>query len=225
MTTNDVSISINVVSEVADKSGQRKESRDYLKIRIGLNNRILIETAAQIADELGLAAVTLTEVSDRLGVRKPSLYNHVKGLPDLRKGLAVFGSSQLRARIGEAAVGKARQDAIRAIAAEYRLFAHERPGLYQAIVAWSDREDPAVKAATKELMEVFYAVLRGYRLQDEALVHAVRGLRSVMHGFVALEASGWFAQPAERDISYQQLLDTFVRGLEGLAGEEQGKDT
>lgn len=186
-----------------------------MKIRIGLNKQLLIETAARIADELGLAAVTLTEVSGRLGVRKPSLYNHVKGLPDLRKGVAVFGCNQLKVRLGEVAVGKAKQEAVRAIAGEYRRFAHERPGLYQAIVTWSDREDLAVKAAIQELMDVFYAVLGGYSLQDEALVHAVRGLRSVMHGFVALEASGWFAQSAEREISYRQLLDTFILGLEG----------
>ncbi|HEY3425346.1 MAG TPA: WHG domain-containing protein [Negativicutes bacterium] len=186
-------------------------------MRMKLNNQIVIESAAKIADTEGLDNVTLTAIAEVLGIRKPSLYNHVKGLPDLRRGLAIFGSNQLKARLTGAAVGKAKQDAIRAIAAAYRTFAHERPGLYQAIVAsgayWEDQKG---KVATKELMEVLYMVIRPYNLHDSDLIHAVRGLRSVMHGFVALEASGWFNQPVSRDESYAQLVDTFIRGIEVL---------
>ncbi len=186
-------------------------------MRMKLNNQIVIESAAKIADTEGLDNVTLTAIAEVLGIRKPSLYNHVKGLPDLRRGLAIFGSNQLKARLTGAAVGKAKQDAIRAIAVAYRTFAHERPGLYQAIVAsgayWEDQKG---KVATKELMEVLYMVIRPYNLHDSDLIHAVRGLRSVMHGFVALEASGWFNQPVSRDESYAQLVDTFIRGIEVL---------
>ncbi|HEY3423331.1 MAG TPA: WHG domain-containing protein [Negativicutes bacterium] len=186
-------------------------------MRMKLNNQIVIESAAKIADTEGLDNVTLTAIAEVLGIRKPSLYNHVKGLPDLRRGLAIFGSNQLKARLTDAAVGKAKQDAIRSIAAAYRTFAHQRPGLYQAIVAsgayWEDQKG---KAATKELMEVLYMVIRPYNLHDSDLIHAVRGLRSVMHGFVALEASGWFNQPVNRDESYAQLVDTFIRGIEVL---------
>ncbi|CUH95944.1 hypothetical protein P22_2032 [Propionispora sp. 2/2-37] len=187
--------------------------------RAGLSYQVLIETAANIADQSGLDNVTLTAIAEALGVRKPSLYNHIQGLPDLRRGLAVFGSRELKARISGAAIGKAGRDAIHAVAAAYRNFAHERPGLYQGIVSRAYRDDQLVKVATQELMAVLYAVLQPYHLPEHELIHAVRGLRSIMHGFVALEAGGWFAQPADREKSFMQLVDTFIRGLEVVADE------
>lgn len=183
--------------------------------RVGLTNQLIIETAANIADTEGLDSVTLTAVAQRLGVQKPSLYNHIKGLTDLRRGLTLFGTNQLRIRIMEAAMGQARADAILAISAAYRTFAHERPGLYQAtLLSWDHQDNPQVQAAIKELMEVLKKVLGAYRLQNNDLVHAQRGLRSLMHGFVTLEASGWFTQPVARDESYLQLVNIFIRGIE-----------
>lgn len=187
-----------------------------MSTRAGLSYQVLIETAANIADESGLENVTLTAVAESLGVRKPSLYNYIQGLADLHRGLAFFGSCELKARISSAAVGKARRDAIQAVAAAYRDFAHERPGLYQGIVSRAYRDDRMLKTATQELMAVLYAILQPYHLPDHELIHAVRGLRSIMHGFVALEAGGWFAQPADREESFMQLVDTFIRGLEVL---------
>lgn len=188
-----------------------------MSTRAGLNTQILIETAAKIADEDGLDNVTLAAIATVLGVKKPSLYNHVKGWPDLRCGLTIFGTNQLKARIMAAATGRAKQDAILAIAGAYRIFAHERPGLYQAtVIAREHRDDPKVKAAISELMEVLKTVLRAYHLRDSDLTHAVRGFRSIMHGFVTLEASGWFMQPVDRDESYAQLVNAFIRGIEIL---------
>lgn len=47
--------------------------------RIGLTLPKIVETAAEIADTNGIQEVTLASVAQRLGIRSPSLYNHVKG--------------------------------------------------------------------------------------------------------------------------------------------------
>lgn len=177
---------------------------------------MIIEAAAEIADRSGLEDITLTLVAEHLGVRKPSLYNHINGLPELRRGLAIWGTEQLKNSMGAAAIGKAKKDAVMAIAVAYREFAHRRPGLYRAIVATPDRGDPAMGKATKSLMAVIAAVIEPYNFSGHDTRHAVRGLRSIMHGFVALEAAGWFAAPVDRDESYTQLIKTFIRGIESL---------
>lgn len=170
--------------------------------------------AAELADLNGLDKVTLTAVANRLGVRKPSLYNHINGLPELRSQLAILGTNQLQSKISEAAIGKAKHDAITAIADAYRLFAQQRPGLYRAIVSSPDRNNLELKAAIHNMMAIISTVLEPYNLVASDSTHAVRGLRSLMHGFASLEAVGWFAAPINREESYRRLVDIFIRGIE-----------
>lgn len=179
-----------------------------------LDRQIIVAAAAEIADWNGLDNVTLTAVANRLGVRKPSLYNHINGLPELRGQLAIWGTNQLQSKISEAAIGKAKNDAITAIADAYRLFSQQRPGLYKAIVSSPDRNNLELKAAIQNMMAVISTVLEPYNLIASDNTHAVRGLRSLMHGFASLEASGWFAAPIDREESYHRLISTFIRGIE-----------
>jgi len=185
-----------------------------MSIRIRLDRQTIVAAAAEIADSTGSDNVTLAAVADRLGVRKPSLYNHINGLPELRAQLAIWGINQLRAKISEAAIGKAKDVAILAIANAYRSFAHQCPGLYRAILTSPDRDNTELGVATHGLMAVISKVLEPYELTASESIHAVRGLRSLMHGFVSLEAAGWFAMPVDREESYWRLVDTFIRGIE-----------
>jgi AcrR family transcriptional regulator len=183
-----------------------------LSNHIKLTRLIIVEVAAEIADSNGLDNVTLSAVSNRLGVRKPSLYNHIDGLPELRAQLAIWGTNQLKLKISEAAIGKAKHEAIFAIAATYRSFAHQRPGLYRAILSSPDRNNLELKTAIQSLMSIIKTVLEPYNLVDST--HAVRCFRSLMHGFVSLEAEGWFVAPADREESYRFMIATFVNGIE-----------
>jgi AcrR family transcriptional regulator len=187
-------------------------------MRLKLNIQRIIETAAAIADEKGFDAVTLTTIAESFGIKKPSLYNHIESLDALRCELVIFASMQLKEKLAAAAIGKSKKDAIFEIAIVYRQFAHDHPGQYQSIMssAWIYKESPRFKTATKELMSVLRTVLSHYDLHDDDLTHAVRGLRSIMHGFVSLEASGWFTKPAGREDSYLQLIHTFISGVEIL---------
>jgi AcrR family transcriptional regulator len=179
-----------------------------------LDRQIIVEAAAKIADASGLDHVTLTAIADHVGVRKPSLYNHINGLPELKGQLAIWGTNQLCEKISDAAIGKAKQDAIAAIANAYRLFAEERPGLYRAIVSSPDRDNLDLKVAIQKMMAVIAMVLEPYNLSDSDKTHAIRGLRSLMHGFASLQQAGWFAAPVDRDESYQRLIDIFIRGIQ-----------
>lgn len=187
----------------------------FLCTRVKLDSQTIVAAAAEIADLNGLDNVTLTAVANQLGVRKPSLYNHINGLPELKGQLAIWGTDQLRAKISDAAIGKARHDAIEAIAKAYRLFAKERPGLYKAIVSSPDRDNLELKAAIQKMMAVISMVLEPYNLSDSDKTHAIRGLRSLMHGFASLEEVGWFvAAPIDREESYQRLINIFIGGIE-----------
>lgn len=182
--------------------------------RPGLDEAAVLRAAAELVDAEGLEALSLARLAEKLGVRTPSLYNHVAGLEGVRRGLAVRGVRELTARIARAAVGKSGEEALFAVADAYRAFAKEHPGLYAAgLLRAAGPDEPELVAASDELLEIVGAVLSPYALQGDSLVHALRGFRSLAHGFVSLELTGGFGIPVDLDASYQYLVRLLLCGL------------
>lgn len=189
--------------------------------RPGLDRAAVVRAAAALLDERsgtgndGAARrdVTLAEIAVRLGVRTPSLYNHIDGQQELRRELALFGLAELRAHLAEAAIGKAGDDALDAIAHAYRAFAKERPGLYRALQRAPAPGDEEHEVASDAVLAVLRIVLEPYGLSPQEQIHTIRALRSLAHGFVSLELAGGFGLPVDLDESYRRLLDLFLLGL------------
>jgi AcrR family transcriptional regulator len=181
--------------------------------RAGLDAATVVRTAAGLADEMGFEHVTLAAVAARLGVRIPSLYNHVNGLPGLRRELALYGIRELNKRLQRAAIGKESDRAIESMLNAYRSFAMERPGLYQATLHAPDPQDQEIKKASQDIIDTVLAVLESFQLEYEDALHVVRAFRSIAHGFVSLEAAGGFGLSLDADESYRRLISVFLRGL------------
>jgi hypothetical protein len=56
--------------------------------------------------------------------------------------------------------------------------------------------------------------MASFGLQGEDALHAVRALRSLVHGFTTLEVSGGFGMPLDLDESFRRLVDLFIAGLQ-----------
>lgn len=81
----------------------------------GLTTGRAVEEAGKVADDCGLANLTLTALASRLGVRKPSLYEHVAGLAALQRLVSARADAELAGVLARAATGKAREEAVAAI--------------------------------------------------------------------------------------------------------------
>jgi len=181
--------------------------------RAGLDPDAVVTAAAALADSHGLESLTLSRLAERLGVRPPSLYAHVAGLEDVRGRLAARGARELAGRLQAAAAGRARGDALAAVAEAYAAYAREHPGTYAALQRAPAADDEQGAAAAAQLLEVVTAVLRGYGLEDDDAVHAVRILRAALHGFVSLEAAGGFEMPVDLDETFARLVALLDAGL------------
>ena len=51
--------------------------------RTGLSKEEIVEKAAELANEKGLSYLSVTTLSEYLGIKKPSLYNHMKTIEDM----------------------------------------------------------------------------------------------------------------------------------------------
>jgi AcrR family transcriptional regulator len=179
--------------------------------RVGLDSEAVVAAAAALADEEGLERLTLARLAGALGIRTPSLYAHVEGLADLRGRLGARGARELASELQMAAAGRSGADALRAVAVAYRAYAHAHPGSYAAMQAVSDREEN--RAAGAALVALLLAVLDGYGLDGDDAIHAVRAVRSALHGFVALEREGGFGIPLALDDSFATLVQMIDAGL------------
>jgi AcrR family transcriptional regulator len=187
--------------------------------RAGLSAGVVVAEAARIADEVGLEKLTLAMVAKRFGVALPSLYKHVSGLDSLLQKVSAAATAELADAVVAAAAGRARGDALRAVAAAYRGYGHRHPGRYLATQRVPDTADPGHVAAGEKAVGAFYAILRGYGVEGDDLVDATRAVRSALHGFVVLDNGGGFGLPRDVDRSFDRLVTLLDQGLQNLVAD------
>lgn len=182
--------------------------------KLGLTLEDVVTTAATIADRDGLEAASLRAVADELGIKTPSLYNHVNGLAGLRRELALYGARHLRDVVA-AAMGEGNPiEMVRRSVHAYRRFALKHQGLYQAMLpAPRPGEDDEVYRAMAEPVAVLTATLVDAGVDEGETVHVIRALRSVVHGFIDLEMKDGFGMPVEVDVSFEKAIEVILSGV------------
>jgi len=182
--------------------------------RAGLTTAAVTDAGAALADETGLTQLSMGAVADRLCVKTPSLYKHVSGLADLLHRIAVLATTELGDAIRDATQGRAGSDALAAAADAMRRYVTDHPGRYAATVGAQPigPGDPLAAAGERSL-SAFAAVLHGYRLGPDQEVHALRALRSMLHGFISLEVAGGFQYATDVSASFTWMTELLDQGL------------
>lgn len=182
--------------------------------RAGLIPATVTEAAANLADEISPAQLNMSVVATRLGVKAPSLYKHVENLADLTHRIAILGATELGDALRDAMQGLAGGDALVAAAQAVRTYVKEHPGRYAATTgATPSGPDDPLAVALERTLASFAAVLRGYDLDPDQQIHAIRMLRSILHGFATLETSNGFQMNTDVNDSFTWTVAFIDRGL------------
>lgn len=182
--------------------------------KIALDKKTIVMAAAQLANEQGSDQVTLALLAKKLNIKPPSLYNHFDGLPGIKRELALFSLEKLYNGLEAEALEKSPgEESVLAITDAYLSFARENPGLYEFALSAPDPSDEKVNHAGERIVRLVISKIQPFSLSDEGAIHAVRGLRSLMHGFASLEQKGGFGMPLDLDESYRLAVKTFLRGM------------
>ncbi|MGW0571406.1 TetR-like C-terminal domain-containing protein [Streptomyces tauricus] len=188
--------------------------------RAGLTTERVVAAAADLADEVGFEHISLSALARRFGVKDASLYSHVKNLHDLRTRVAFLAGGEMIDRIADAVAGRAGKDALAAFADAYRAYALEHPGRYASTQIRIDQSLAATSPAFARTAEVTHGMLRAYGLEEPDLTDAVRLLRSTLHGYCALEATGAFGASRDVRTSWNRAVDALHVALEHWPREE-----
>ena len=178
--------------------------------RKGINRQQVVEAAASLADEVGLENLTLSILADRLGVRSPSLYNHVEGLTGLRRELSLLAANTIAELSSQAAKRRKGKSALIAVGDALRKLASSRPGLYACLVRAPAPGDTELAEAYRRGLEPLFAILSELSCDGEAAIHAIRALRSAVHGFASLEAAGGFGLNTDLEKSFHWMIGRLV---------------
>lgn len=173
----------------------------------------VIQAASEIADSEGLSKVTLKVVAEKLGIRTPSLYNHVAGLDDLLREVAHNGMRTMNDQMLHAVIGNSGDIAIKAVSVAYFRYVIAHPGIYETI-QWAHWHG---SSETTEIFDNYKALLMklvlscNYKAQktDEILDL----LMSVLHGYSSLELGKALMNPEESIKGLTDSVDIILTGL------------
>ncbi len=180
--------------------------------------------ATTIADRDGLEAATLTAVASELGIKTPSLYNHVNGLAGLKRLLAMHGAQLLLDEFKAAVGDRGGAEALRAIADADRDFATRHPGLFESFLpAPRLGEDDELYDAMAQPVYLVAGVLLNMGIPQEEAIHLIRAMWALLHGFLDLEAKGGFGMPVEIDVSFDAAVELMISGIEIAAGNANAR--
>ena len=174
----------------------------------------MVRAGADLADEAGIGSLSLAALAERLGVRPPALYKHVDSIGDLQHRIATLAMTELGDVLRDALQCKSGVDAICALFRTTHSYVAEHPGRYFATTTaeFQDDHDPLLTASAR-VIDSIRAVLSGYGIHPDELDHAIRMLRSTIHGYALLQAANAFHWSNDPDETIAWMIRFVDAGL------------
>lgn len=180
----------------------------------GLSREKVIESAAQLANEKGLKYVTIATLADYLGIKKPSLYNHIESQEDIYRGLMIYGWTQGADAIVDTIWEDDAREALRKYAKAFYEYAVSNPGIFEAMLWYNKYESEELIKATKKLYVFFFFQTDKLGIERTVANHLLRTYRAFLEGFSLLVIHESFGNPISVEESLDLSLDVLMNGIQ-----------
>ncbi|MBU3876813.1 WHG domain-containing protein [Faecalicatena sp. AGMB00832] len=184
--------------------------------RAGLDKNVVVEKAAQLANKIGLESITLKILADSLNVQPPSLYNHIRGLDDIKNELMLYGWRHMEERMLEAAVGVSGYDAWEAICRAFYDYATENPGVFSAMLWYNKYQNNEAEKVTQRLFAICSKITSSLNISEENCNHLIRTFRAFLEGFSLLVNNDAFGHSLPVEDSFEFSLKVLTAGMKEL---------
>jgi AcrR family transcriptional regulator len=186
-----------------------------------LRAALLDEAAAMIAEE-GVAGVTMRALGQRLGVSRAAPYRHFTDKTDLLVAVAAAGFRRLGERVESTAASSRTSglERFRRMGEEYIRFALENPAHYRMMYgteALSRRDLPELREAGNALYERLVAEIETYQRSGDIKRTDSRAQAyvawSAVHGLASLLIDGQIMADVDVDALIRQTTHTVLDGM------------
>ena len=177
--------------------------------RAGLDKNVVVEKAAQLANKMGIDQIQLKTLAESLNIQPPSLYNHIRGLDDLRHELMIY----------EAAAGADGYAAWEAVCRAFYQYATENPGVFSAMLWYNKYQDKETQGVTEKLFSICFAITSSLNISEENCNHLIRTFRAFLEGFSLLVNNNAFGHSLSVEESFDLSLKVMIGGMKELEGK------
>ena len=187
--------------------------------RAGLDKNVVVEKAAQLANKMGIDQIQLKTLAESLSIQPPSLYNHIRGLDDLRRELMIYGWKQVEERMLEAAAGADGYAAWEAVCRAFYQYATENPGVFSAMLWYNKYQEKETQGVTEKLFSICFAITSSLNISEENCNHLIRTFRAFLEGFCLLVNNNAFGHSLSVEESFDLSLKVMIGGMKELEGK------
>lgn len=173
---------------------------------------IVAQARAMIEAE-GADSLSLHKLAAALGVKTPSLYNHVRSKTEVLQAVNAITAADLTAALEASArsIAGSPREKLLALMRAYRTFVRENPAMYLLAFATSD-PDLMPDEATAQALALPLQALMAELVGAERSLEALRGGWALMHGFALLEISGQFRRGGDLDLAFERACAAYLDG-------------
>lgn len=189
--------------------------------RAGLDKNIVVEKAAQLANQIGLENIQLKTLAESLNIQSPSLYNHIKGLDDLHHELMLYGWRKMEEKMLEvsAEVGDNGYVAWEEICRAFYSYATKNPGVFSAMLWYNKYHDNETKEVTERLFSRCFQIASALGISEDNCNHLIRTFRAFLEGYCLLVNKGSFGHEFSVEDSFNLSLQVLIAGMKELEGK------
>lgn len=178
-----------------------------------ISKAIVIQTASDLADEQGMSAVSLKAVAEKLEIRTPSLYNHINSLEDLYQEIAYIGMEQINEQLTRAAIGKTKEDALRAISVTYFQAVIDHPGVYE-IIQWATwHANDEIRKIFEQYQEILLIILRTFEFNEKDFTDILNLITGLLHGYTTMQLGYALKNPESAKDKLCDAIDAVLCGI------------
>lgn len=172
----------------------------------------VIEAALAVVDDDGWERLTMSSLANRVGVVGASLYNHVRGLDDVRSEVQIRTMVDLGDRLREEAMGRSGIDGLRRLIATYREWAVENHRRYQALTT-TPIDRAALMTAALDTNTALRTMLVSCGVPEEDSLDTTVALFAAVHGFAIIEGTGFLGDEMDLDHIFETVVNSVLSAI------------
>lgn len=159
-----------------------------------------------------IGALSIASLAARLGVKRPSLYNHLSSMEGLRNSMRSIVYNEI-AEAAENVTPRTGRAGLFAAVRALRDYVVRHPHRIPLLLENAEDAAGPLREASERLMRRVMDLLGGYGLSGASAVHAARLLRALWIGFALLETSGGYAMDVPVEESFTFALEAMHRSF------------
>lgn len=189
--------------------------------RTGLSKDEILQKAIELVNAKGISYLTVTTLSENLGIKKPSLYYHVQTVEEVIQWIMIYGWRKVSTEIVAQAKDINPEISMKNYARLFYKFAKENPGIFESMLWYNKYVSDELKNATDGLYDFFFGQTKKIGIDKKRANHLLRTFRAFLEGFILLESHNSFGNPVSIKESFEISLQVLIEGMKMCKGESK----